>query len=98
MRKAVENNEPSTTRYQFFLNDDQTQCVVNESYVNLEAALAHLKGVASQTILPKIFDACKVNRFELYGEINDDLRKARELPSSNWLFSVTAYRQNIIQY
>ena len=47
MRKAVENNEPSTTRYQFFLNDDQTQCVVNESYVNLEAALAHLKGIAS---------------------------------------------------
>lgn len=76
MSKAVENNEPGTTRYQFFLNDDQTQCVVNESYVNLEAALAHLKGVASQTILPKIFDACKVNRFEVYGEINDDLKKA----------------------
>lgn len=76
MSRAVENNEPGTKRYQFFLNDDQTQCVVNESYVNLEAALAHLKGVASQTILPKIFDACKINRFEVFGEINDDLMKA----------------------
>jgi quinol monooxygenase YgiN len=76
MSEAVENNEPGTKRYQFFLNDDQTQCVVNESYVNLEAALAHLKSVASQTILPKIFDACKINRFEVFGEINDDLMKA----------------------
>jgi quinol monooxygenase YgiN len=76
MSKAVENNEPGTKRYQFFLNDDQTQCVVNESYVNLEAALSHLKGVASQTILPKIFDTCKINRFEVFGEINDDLMKA----------------------
>lgn len=48
MSKAVENSEPGTTKYQFFLIDDQTQCVVNESYVNLEPALAHLKGVASQ--------------------------------------------------
>ena len=76
MSKAVENSEPGTKRYQFFLNDDQTQCVVNESYVNLEAALAHLKGIASQTILPKIFDACKINRIEVFGEINDDLMKA----------------------
>ena len=76
MSKVVENNEPGTTRYQFFLNDDQTQCVVNESYVNLEAALAHIKGVASQTILPKIFDTCKINRLEVFGKINDDLMKA----------------------
>ena len=76
MSKAVENNEPGTRKYQFFLSDDEAQCVVNESYVNLEAALAHLKGVASKTILPKIFDACKINRFEVFGEINDDLLKA----------------------
>ena len=37
---------------------------------------AHLKGIASQTILPKIFDACKINRFKVFGEINDDLMKA----------------------
>ena len=76
---------------------------MNESYVNLEAALAHLKGIASQTILPKIFDACKINRFEVFGEINDDLMKALaqmwcELPFFNGIFLVTAYRRNIRQY
>jgi quinol monooxygenase YgiN len=76
MGKAVENNEPGTKRFQFFLNDDQSQCILNESYVNLEAALAHLKGVAFQTILPKILDACKINRFEVFGQISDDLMKA----------------------
>ncbi|MFY9794671.1 MAG: antibiotic biosynthesis monooxygenase [Candidatus Nitrosopolaris sp.] len=53
--KLVEN-EPNTIRYQFYLNKSETSCVVNETYANSEAALAHAKGVASQTILPKIFN------------------------------------------
>lgn len=51
---AVESNEPGASRYQFYLNDDETQCVLNESYVNLEAVLAHLKGHTFLTIFPKI--------------------------------------------
>ena len=38
MSKAVEDNEPGAIRYQFFLNNDETQCILlNESYVNIEA-------------------------------------------------------------
>ena len=44
--KLVEN-EPNTIRYQFYLNKSETSCVVNETYANSEAALAHAKGVAS---------------------------------------------------
>ena len=34
--------------------------MLNESYVNLEAVLAHLKGHSFLTIFPKIFNICKI--------------------------------------
>jgi len=71
MGKAVENNEPGAKRYQFYLNDDEKQCVLNESYVNLEAVLNHLKGAAFLTIFPKIFNICKIDRFEVFVDINE---------------------------
>jgi len=70
MSKAVENNEPGTKRYQFYLNEDETQCVLNESYINLEAVLAHLKDAAFLTIFPKIFNICKIDRVEVFVDIN----------------------------
>jgi len=71
MGNAVENNELGAKRYQFYLNDDETQCVLNESYVNLEAVLAHLKGHAFLTIFPKIYNICKIDRFEVFVDINE---------------------------
>jgi Uncharacterized conserved protein len=71
MGKAVENNEPGAKRYQFYLNDNETQCVLNESYINLESVLAHLKGHAFLTIFPKIFNICKINRFEVFVDIHE---------------------------
>ena len=51
MVRLVEANEPDTINYEFYLNKAETSCVVNETYANSEAALAHRKGVAIQTIL-----------------------------------------------
>ena len=71
MGEAVENNELGTKRYQFYLNEDETQCVLNESYVNLQAVLAHLKGVAFLTKFPKIYNICKIDKFEVFVDINE---------------------------
>lgn len=54
MSRVVEVTEPDTLDYQFYLNRDQTKCIVHETYTNSEAVLAHNNGVASQTVLPKI--------------------------------------------
>jgi quinol monooxygenase YgiN len=56
MVRLVKVNEPDTINYEFYLNKSETSCIVNETYANSEAALAHAKGVASQTILPNIFN------------------------------------------
>jgi len=49
MVRLVEANEPDAINYEFYLNKFETGCVVNETYANSEAALAHRKGVAIQT-------------------------------------------------
>jgi hypothetical protein len=75
MSKVVEANEPDTINYQFYLNKDETKCIVNEIYMNSEAALAHFTGFASQTILPKIFKVSRISRFDVYGNSSEELQK-----------------------
>jgi hypothetical protein len=71
----VEANEPDTINYQFYLNRDDTKCIVHETYANSEAVLAHNNGVASQTILPKIFRVARISRFDVYGNPSEELQK-----------------------
>jgi quinol monooxygenase YgiN len=75
MSRMVETNEPDTINYEFYLNKDETKCIVHETYANSEAALAHNNSVASQIILPKIFDVAKINRFDVYGNPSEELQK-----------------------
>jgi quinol monooxygenase YgiN len=75
MSRMVEANEPDTINYQFYLNKDETKCIVFETYLNSEAALAHNSGVASRTILPRIFSLAKLSRFDVYGSPTEELQK-----------------------
>jgi quinol monooxygenase YgiN len=75
MSRVVEANEPDTINYQFYLNRAETKCIVHETYANSEAVLAHNAGVASQTILPKIFSLSMISRFDVYGNPSEELQK-----------------------
>ena len=75
MSRIVEANEPDTIDYQFYLNKDETECIVHETYANSEAVLAHITGVASQTILPKVFSVSRMSRFDVYGNPSEKLQK-----------------------
>ena len=75
MTGTVEANEPDTITYQFYLNKDETKCIVHETYLNSEAALAHNSGIASRTILPRIFSLAKISRFDVYGNPSEELQK-----------------------
>jgi quinol monooxygenase YgiN len=75
MCRLVETNEPDIISCKFYLNSDETTCVVNEIYANSEAVLAHNTGVASQTILPKIFNVSRISRFDVYGDPSEELQK-----------------------
>jgi quinol monooxygenase YgiN len=76
MSRVVEANEPDTINYQFYLNRAETKYIVNETYANSEAVLAHITGVASQTILPKVFSVSRISAFDVYGDPSEELQKA----------------------
>ena len=75
MSRVVEDNEPDTINYQFYLNRSETKCIAHKTYANSEAALAHNTGVASQTILPKIFSISRITSFDVYGNPSEELQK-----------------------
>jgi quinol monooxygenase YgiN len=75
MSRMVENNEPDTINYQFYLNGSETMCLVYGTYTNSESVLGHITGVASKTILPKIFKIAKINRLDVYGNPSEELQK-----------------------
>ena len=75
MSRMVENSEPDTINYQFYLNRSKTKCMVHETYTNSESVLAHITGVASKTILLKIFNIAKMNRLDIYGNPSEELQK-----------------------
>jgi quinol monooxygenase YgiN len=75
MSRMVENNEPDTINYQFYLNRSETKCMVHETYTNSESTLAHITGIASKTILPKIFNISKLIRLDVYGNPSEELQK-----------------------
>ena len=80
MSRMVENNEPDTINYQFYLNRSETKCMVHETYTNSESILAHVTGGASKTILPKIFNISQLIRsqlirFDVYGNPSEELQK-----------------------
>lgn len=75
MSKVVEANEPDTVGYHFYFDRAETKCIVHEMYANSKAVFAHNNGLASQTILPKIFSVSRINKFEVYGNPNKKLQK-----------------------
>jgi quinol monooxygenase YgiN len=75
MNRVVEANEPETIHYQFYLDSAGTTCIVNETYASSEAVLAHMTGVASQTILPKVFSVSRISRPDVSGNPSEELQK-----------------------
>ena len=43
MAKTVQETEPDTITYQFYLNKDNTKCIVHETYSNSDAALTRME-------------------------------------------------------
>ena len=75
MSEVVETNEPDTLEYRFYLNEEGTRCIVHETYADSKATLLHNYSVASKTILPSIFNIAQLNRLDVYGNPNDELKK-----------------------
>ncbi|HZD35507.1 MAG TPA: antibiotic biosynthesis monooxygenase [Nitrososphaeraceae archaeon] len=75
MSRTVEAHEPDTLSYLFYLNRDETKCIVEETYANSEAAFVHNNSIASKAIIPKIHSVSRLSKFEVYGNPNKELQE-----------------------
>ena len=95
MSRAVEASEPDTISYLFYLDRDETKCIVEETYANSEAAFVHNNSIASKTIIPKIRSISRMSKFEVFGKLSEELQEVlasfnpQNLQSNCWIQSLT---------
>lgn len=65
--------EAGAVQYDWFFNDDQTQCVVLEKYENSEAVLAHLGNTGAVIGRLGLGGGLEI---EVFGELSPELQRA----------------------
>ena len=71
---TVQENEPGTTTYQWYLAEDESKCLLHESFTDSEALLQHLANVGPS--LPDLLAGAPITRVEVIGTPTDAAREA----------------------
>ena len=75
MSAATKADEPGALNYEWFLNDDQTECHIYERYTDSAATMVHLGNFGSK--FADRFMACVTpTSFLLYGDADQQVREA----------------------
>ena len=72
--------EPGNLEYDYFLSDDETVCVVRETYVDSDAVFAHMAGMSE--LLPRLIELGGGFSAECYGNPSAALIEATQLQGS----------------
>ena len=71
--RVVRDRDSGTLQYDWFFNDDQSECVVRETYRNSDAVLEHVANLGPT--LGAMLGVCDMV-LEIYGAPSDQLVKA----------------------
>ena len=63
--ESVKGNEPETLGYQWYLSEDGTRCLLQETFATSEAMLTHLGNVGPS--LPELLAIAPITRLEVLG-------------------------------
>ena len=64
---AATKKEPGALAYEWYFNDDQSQCRLQETYADEAAVEAHMSGAAVHEFVPKLLQIATVTGFDVYG-------------------------------
>ena len=67
----VARTEPGTLRYDWYLNQDETACVVRETYADSDAVLMHVANLGA--LMPKVLEAGGGCELEMFGDPSPEL-------------------------
>ena len=71
---AIAKGEEETLQYEYFMNADETTCVVLETYSSSEAVLTHMAGMG--TVLPRLVELGGDLKVDVFGDPSPDLIEA----------------------
>lgn len=71
-------SEKGTLQYEWFLDEDQGTCTLQEQFADQEGAIAHLTGKTVETVLPKLLEASEIESFRVLGTPGPELEEALE--------------------
>jgi quinol monooxygenase YgiN len=69
---AATQEEPGTLRYQWFLSQDGSRCLIHESFEDSEALMVHLGNAGPH--LPGLLEIAPISRFDVSGDPGDEVR------------------------
>ena len=69
----TKEKDPNTLQYDWFFDENHTECVVRERYADSDAALAHMTNIGD--LFGKIMQVADFS-LEVYGEPSEELLKA----------------------
>lgn len=72
--KAVQEGEPGTLGYQWWIREDGTHCLLHETFESSEALLTHLANVGPS--LPDLLAIAPITRLEVFGTASEQARAA----------------------
>jgi quinol monooxygenase YgiN len=73
MIEVTARNEPDTLGYNWFINEEGTECHLLETFKDSEAFITHLHNVGP--MFPKLLESCTVTRAKIFGEPSDTLKE-----------------------
>jgi quinol monooxygenase YgiN len=75
MIASVNENEPGTLNYEWFISADKTQCHIYERYENSSSVMAHLGNFGGK-FAERFFSASEAKKMVVYGNVSDQVRAA----------------------
>jgi quinol monooxygenase YgiN len=77
----VEEREPGTVRYEWFVSEDGERCRIVEEYADEPALLAHLDNI--RDLYPELFAVADVTSIEVLGAVTETVKEAH-LPGTTF--------------
>ena len=73
MIEVTARNEPDTLGYNWFINEEGTECHLLETFKDSEAFITHLNNVGP--MFEELFESCTVTRAKVFGKPSDTLKE-----------------------
>ena len=72
----IQEKEPSTQIYQWYINGEGTKCIIHEVYSDSEAMLAHGRMKDFRNLLTQLIKIAPITKFYILGELTEEASKA----------------------